>query len=167
MRKTVLILSFTAVAGLVAASPVQASRCATVQFSGSTQQPAANLPFIGSMEVVDLESGDMSSASVVTMLLGAVSADGLEIVTSHEIEGDGAPGFEFVTFDDARLVPTATPGTFSLISHMEIRKGMGAYNCGELVIDGQQSTVSFDTTGLGSASYAGFGRLCRCKPADN
>lgn len=60
-----------------------------------------------------------------------------------------------------------------MISHMVIKTGKGLYNCGELLIGADpfapenNATVSFDAQGVGSAEYAGFGRLCRCKPADN
>ena len=69
--------------------------------------------------------------------------------------------------DDARLIPTATPGSFFLSSHMKVKKGHSGFNCGEMVIDGQSSTLNFDAQGVGSAEYQGFGRLCRCRPSDN
>lgn len=157
-----------AAAAILLSGNLQATnRCDTVQFSGATQQPAPAMPFVGDMTVIDLLSGEVLTAEVVTMLLGATSADGSRVVTSHEIQGGGDPAFGFVTFDDAQLLPTGVPGTFALISHMRIKAGQGAYNCGELVIDGQSSTVSFDAQGVGSAEYSGFGRLCRCRPGDN
>ena len=164
--KSFNIIAVTA-AALLLANPAAAGRCSTVQFSGAAQQPAANMPFIGTIDMVDLYSGELRSADIATMLLGAVSADGSRVVTSHEVSGTAEVEFSFVTFDDAQLLPTDVPGTFSLTSHMRLKTGQGPYNCGELVIDGQASTVSFDGRGVGSASYAGFGRLCRCRPADN
>jgi hypothetical protein len=145
-------------------SAATAGNCATFHFTGATAQPAHNMPFIGEMTLVDLQTGAVDTAEVATMLLGAVSPDGSRVVTSHEVRGGG---YAFVTFDDAQLLPTATPGSFALLSHMKIKTGQGAYSCGELVTDGQASTVSFDGDGLGSADYSGFARLCRCKPADN
>lgn len=162
-----LTVTLLAAVGLLLAEAAEAGRCSTVQFSGATQQPAPNMPFIGTIDMVDLNSGDLRSADVVTMLIGAVSADGGRIVTSHEVTGTAEVEFSFVTFDDAQLLPTDVPGTFSLISHLQLKTGQGPYNCGELVIDGQASTVSFDAQGVGAASYSGFGRLCRCRPADN
>lgn len=148
-------------------SDATAGNCSTFLFSGATAQPAHNLPFIGEMSLVDLQTGSAETVEVATMLLGAVSPDGSRVVTSHEVRGAGERNYSFVTFDDAQLLPTATPGTFALLSHMKIKTGHGAYTCGELVTDGQASTVSFDIAGLGSAEYSGFARLCRCKPADN
>lgn len=148
-------------------SPAAAGNCTTFHFSGATAQPALDLPFIGEMSLVDLQTGAEETVEVATMLLGAVSADGSRVVTSHEVSRAGERNYSFVTFDHAQLLPRETPGTFALLSHMKIKTGQGPYTCGELVTDGQASTVSFDADGLGSAEYSGFARLCRCKPVDN
>jgi hypothetical protein len=147
-------------------------RCDTVYFTGATQQSAPNTPFIGELTMTNLLSGQSESADVVTMLLGNVSTDGGQAVTSHEINGGEEPGVHVVTFDEAQLIPQGD-GVFTLISHMRIEAGKGRYNCGELVIGADpfapanNATVTFDQQGIGTAEYAGFGRLCRCKPADN
>lgn len=147
-------------------------KCDTFYFEGSTQQSAPNTPFVGEITTTNLQTGEVDTASVVTMLLGYVSPDGGRVVTSHEISGGSDPGYGFVTFDDAQLIPQE-PGVFTLISHLEIKSGKGEYNCGELVIGSDpfapenNSTLSFDLQGLGTADYSGFSRLCRCKPSDN
>jgi len=153
-----------------------APQCDTFHFTGSTHQSAPNTPFVGDITTTNLETGEVDTASVVTMLLGYVSTDGGRVVTSHEITSDSvpgySPGYSFVTFDDAQLVPQG-PGAFTLISHLEIKSGQGAYNCGELVIGNDpfepqnNSTLTFDLQGVGTANYSGFSRLCRCKPSDN
>lgn len=146
--------------------------CDLVHFAGATQQYAVNTPFIGSMSVTNLETGESHQADVATVLLGSVSEDGGRAVTSHEIDADGEPGYQLVTFDDAQLIPQGQ-GAFTLISHMKVKTGLGEYNCGELVIGADaanpenNSVVQFDLSGLGHASYSGLGRLCRCRPSDN
>ena len=144
-------------------------RCDTVHFVGATQQFAPDTPFVGGLTMTNLQTGESSDADVVTMLLGAVSSDGSRVITSHEIttegDSDADPGVSLVTFDDAQLIPQGD-GVFTLISHMEVKSGKGAYSCGELVISAP-STLAFDAQGLGSAEYSGFGRLCHCKPSDN
>lgn len=150
--------------------------CDTFHFVGSTDQlpelGGAEGPLAGEMTITHLPSGDVQTAGVVTMLLGTVSPD-LHVVTSHEIVADGEPGIGLVTFDEAQLIPQG-PGQFTLVSHMKVKSGKGAYTCGEMVIglpgpDEPQnaSTLSYDQDGLAHAQYSGFGRLCRCKPADN
>ena len=165
LQRATLVAAATTLLAAATADAASAPYCDTVQFAGSTQQFAPDTPFVGEMTMTDLLTGESRSASVVTMLLGSVSADGSRVVTSHEISGEGEPGVGLVTFDDAQLIPLG-PGVFTLISHMKVKSGKGAYNCGELVI-GAGSTLSFDLEGLGTADYSGFGRLCRCKPSDN
>jgi hypothetical protein len=163
-----LVTLAAAVTALLASAAANAGaypRCDTILFAGATEQQAPNTPFVGGLTMTNLRTGESSDAEVVTMLLGAVSEDGSRVVTSHEIRADGEPGIGLVTFDDAQLIDQGG-GVFTLISHMKVKSGNGAYNCGELVI-GAPSTVSFDGQGLGSAEYSGFGRLCRCKPGDN
>ena len=162
---TFLATTMAALLTCVAANADGVPRCDTVHFVGATQQYAPDTPFVGGLTMTNLQTGESSDADVVTMLLGAVSSDGSQVVTSHEISAEGSPGIGLVTFDDAQLIPRAD-GAFTLISHMEVKSGKGAYNCGELVI-GAPSTLSFDAQGLGSAEYSGFGRLCHCKPSDN
>ena len=161
-------------ASAISADP--APQCDTFHFAGATQQSAPNTPFVGEITTTNLETGEVDTASVVTMLLGYVSMDGGRVVTSHEIRSDSDPGFSpgysFVTFDDAQLIPQG-PGVFTLISHLEIKSGKGNYNCGELVIGSDpfnpqnNSTLAFDLQGVGTANYSGFSRLCRCSPSDN
>lgn len=167
-----LITTLASLGAIPLAQAGSAPQCDTVHFAGSTQQLAPNTPFVGEMSVTNLQTGVTESAEVVTMLLGYTSADGSRALTSHEISGAPGSPFGFVTFDQAQLTPQGD-GVFSLISHMVIKTGKGLYNCGELLIGADpfapenNSTVSFDAQGVGSAEYAGFGRLCRCKPADN
>ena len=168
------LVSALLTAGAASADP--APRCDTFHFAGTTQQSAPNTPFVGDITTTNLATGEVDTASVVTMLLGYVSTDGGQVVTSHEISSVGdpgySPGYSFVTFDDAQLIPQG-PGVFTLISHLEVKSGKGEYNCGELVIGSDpfnpenNSTLVFDQQGVGTANYSGFSRLCRCNPADN
>lgn len=143
-----------------------APRCDTFHFSGSTQQFAPDTPFVGGMSLHNLVTGETLDADVSTALLGYTSPAEGKAVTSHEMRGRGYRGFDIVTFDDAQLAPTGEPGVFSLISRLVVKSGSGVYNCGEMVTDGSASTVAFGPDGLGTASYSGLGRLCRCGPSD-
>jgi len=139
-------------------------QCETFHFSGSTQQYAPDTPFIGSMSMTNVVSGETAEADVSTVLLGYTNPAEGKAITSHEISGRGYRGVNLVTFDDAQLAPTGEPGVFSLTTRMVVKTGNGGYNCGEMVIDGSSSTVAFGADGLGAASYSGLGRLCRCDP---
>jgi hypothetical protein len=155
---------------ILAAVPAMAessTRCDTLHVNGSTQQFAPDTPFVGSVTLLNLATGEARSADVSTALLGYTDPAEGRVITSHEIHDQGAPRIDLVTFDEAQLVPTGAPGVFSLASRMQVKTGTGAYNCGEIVLDPGASTVSFDLEGLGSADYSGLGRLCRCRPADN
>lgn len=169
---SILITTLASLGAATLAQAASAPQCDTVHFAGSTQQLAPNTPFVGEMSVTNLQTGVTDTAEVVTMLLGYTSADGSRALTSHEVSGAPGSRFGFVTFDDAQLFPQGD-GVFTLISHMVIESGKGLYNCGELLIGADplapenSSTLTFDAEGLGAAEYAGFGRLCRCKPSDN
>ena len=99
-------------------------------------------------------------------LLGYTSPPEGKAITSHEMRGRGYRGLDIVTFDDAQLVPAGEPGVFALISRLVVKTGSGVYNCGEMITDGSASTVAFGPDGLGTSSYSGLGRLCRCNPSD-
>lgn len=146
------------------ASVLAATQCDTFQFSGHTEQATAQSPFIGTMELTNLANGSSHFVSVTTMLLGYTGPE--SAITSHEIKGRGTPGIDLVSFDEAQLLATQTPGVFALASRLQVKSGSGAYNCGEMITDLNTSTVNFQT-GLGVADYSGFGRLCRCNPSDN
>ena len=153
-------------AGAAAAQADPAPRCDTFHFTGATQQSAPDTPFVGTMSLLNLATGETVDADVSTILLGYTNPAEGKAVTSHELRSRGYRGIGIVTFDDAQLVPTGAPGEFSLISRMVVNAGNGTYNCGELVTDGSASTVAFGPGGLGSAEYSGLGRLCRCNPSD-
>lgn len=156
------LAALAVLASAIATTDIHAApRCDTFLFTGATQQANPQSPFVGSMELTNLATGATQSVGVVTMLLGFTGPD--SAVTSHEIQGPGTPGINLVTFDEATLVPTGTENEYTLLSHLKVKTGSGAYNCGEMVSDAS-STVNLAT---GSAEYAGFARLCRCKPADN
>jgi hypothetical protein len=161
-----LTLAAGAMAVTASALAAPAPQCDTYHYTGSTQQFAPDTPFIGSMSMQNLVSGETLEVDVATILLGYTNPAEGRAITSHEMRGKGYRGLDLVTFDDAQLVPTAEPGVFTLISRLVVKTGSGAYNCGELVTDAASSTVAFDGAGLGSASYSGLGRLCRCNPSD-
>jgi len=164
--KSVALTALLVVSGAPVAA-LAATQCDTFYFAGETQQPAPNQPFIGGMTLTNLATGQSHMAEVVTMLLGYTSSDMSHAVTSHEIRSAGSPGIDVVTFDEARLEPTAEPGVLTLLSQLRVKTGSGAYNCGEMTTDFNSSSVTFDADGLGSARYSGLARLCRCKPSDN
>ena len=143
------------------------TQCDTFFFAGETQQPGHDQPFVGGMTLTNLQTGSSYDAEVVTMLLGYTSSDMSGAVTSHEIRAAGSPGIDLVTFDQARLEPTGEPGVLKLVSHLVVKTGSGAYNCGEMGTDFANSTLEFDAQGLGTATYSGLARLCRCRPSDN
>lgn len=159
-------LAAGAVAFSASALAAPAPHCDTFHFTGLTQQFAPDTPFVGNMVMQNLISGETLEVDVATILLGYTNPAEGKAVTSHEMQGRGYRGLDIVTFDDAQLVPTAEPGVLTLISRLVVETGRGAYNCGELVTDAGNSTVAFDANGLGTASYSGLGRLCRCNPAD-
>ena len=68
-----------------------------------------------------------------------------------------ANGVKFVTFEDARLDPTDTPGLFLYVGRSKIETGNRRYSCGEMVIQGE---ADFNT-GVGSFPII-RGKLCRC-----
>ena len=165
-RNTAILAALVGLASLPATA-LAGTQCDTFYFAGQTQQFGQNQPFVGGMTLTNLQTGQSQDAEVVTMLLGYTSSDMSRAVTSHEIRAEGSPGIDIVTFDDARLEPTAQPGTLQLLSHIEVKTGSGAYNCGEMGTDFSTSTLEFDAQGLGTATYSGFARLCRCRPSDN
>lgn len=150
----------------VAAHANPAPRCDTFHFTGFTQQLAPDTPFVGTMSLLNLATGEALDADVSTILLGYTNPAEGKAVTSHQVRGRGYRSISLETFDDAQLVPTGAPGEFSLMSRLVVKAGSGVYNCGELLTDGSTSTVAFGPDGLGSAEYSGLGRLCRCNPSN-
>ena len=69
----------------------------------------------------------------------------------------GTKGMKLITFEDARLDPTETPGVFLYVGRSRVTTGRGRFNCGEMVIQGE---ADFNT-GLGTFPVL-RGRLCHC-----
>lgn len=149
-------------------------RCDLFSFEGVTEQSppdgiwifGANLPFEGEINFTNLETDEVQSAQVTTVMLGLDGSGGSR--TSHEILGTGGNGIRIVTADEAQLTPNdRTPGAFNLYSQMSVVSGSGPYNCGKLVVgpvsfSDDLSIISFDQNGLGTAEFKGHARLCRC-----
>ncbi len=83
--------------------------------------------------------------------------DGTQLaVTSTEWSLEGS-GIQVTTFEDARLIPTDTPGVFDYVGRSVIKTGT-RYNCGEMVVQGE---VDFNA---GTASFPTIrGQFCRCR----
>lgn len=166
--KNLITLGLAAAAMVCTASAfaAPAPQCDTFHFTGSTQQYAPDTPFVGDMSLTNVVTGESLDVAVSTILLGYTNPAEGKAITSHEMRGKGYRGVDLVTFDDAQLVPAGEPGVFALISRLVVETGSGVYNCGEMITDGNNSSVAFDAAGLGSANYSGLGRLCRCNPSD-
>lgn len=156
MRKQLAAIAITVLTSSVAHA--EPNSCDAFALSGQTSQLDPAGPFNGQLELTNLVSGQTLTVKVSTLLLGQLNASA---ITSHDVGGSDGD-IHFTTFDKAYLNPTGVPGEFALTSHLKITSGLGRYNCGEIVIDGD-STIRFDQGGLGSSQFAGLGKLCRCR----
>lgn len=164
LRSAIVIAIFWSAIGL---SEIHASdgQCDLVAIDGSTRQLAHDAPFVGELALVNLETGRTQTMAVSTVLLGNLDDSLQRAITSHDLRSEGRGDISLTTFDEASLTPTGQPGEFRLRSRLVVQGGQGRYNCGQIVLAGD-SVIEFDLAGLGSASFSGLGKLCRCRPGD-
>jgi hypothetical protein len=157
----------------VAGSPE--SGCDVVQLSGSGTR-LENGAIVGSETLTVVATGEQIPVTFTAVPLGVTSfQDGrVTFATSHEFKGVTGRKVGFTTFDEVTTVPmqddpTCSQGECGLIFKLVLEKGIGDYNCGEIVSGYDPATLaSFTSTLQGNAlQLNSAGKLCKCGGSGN
>jgi hypothetical protein len=119
-------------------SPALASSCQPYFATGHDAATSLAGPFVGVQDVT-LGGTSYTDVPAVTSFLAPISTEGnsgvLTTTTTHEIE---LPVGTLTTTDTAHLIPTETPGVYTLVEHMDVTGGA----TGQLEL---QATANFVT----------------------
>ncbi len=182
----VLSATFAMASAVAAEQQLAGERCDFFTINGATTQPTADSPFFGSIDFINLGSGEVRSTESTTVLLGIVGQDPasgtLSSITSHDIEAsdEGVP-FNLTTFDEQSLVPLENFGIedpdfdFGLIGRLRVTAAGGRYSCGEVVSGLDPAGLPLSKIRLadpesgapGQSTLGGFAKLCLCDANDN
>ena len=149
--------------------------CDVVQLSGSGTR-LENGAIVGSETLTVVATGEQIPVTFTAVPLGVTSfQDGrVTFATSHQFTGVTGRSVGFTTFDEITTVPTqgdpaCSQGECGLIFKLVLEKGIGHYNCGEIVSGYDPATLtSFTSTLQGNAlQLNSVGKLCKCGGSGN
>jgi hypothetical protein len=149
----------------------QRGECDVVSLTGSGSR-LENGVIVGSETLTIIESGESIPVDFTAIPLGVTDfTDGrATFVSSHDFVGSNHRKLRFTTFDKITTIPlegdpSCTKGTCGLVFTLVLEKGVGGYNCGQIV-SGYDPTLTAFTSTLRSDSleFNSVGKLCDCGP---
>lgn len=167
-----VIAGFAAVTTALAGGP--ASGCDVVKLDGSgTRLPSGVIA--GSETLTIVATGEQIPVTFTAVPLGITQfQDGkATFLTSHEFKGVEDGHVDFTTFDEITTVPvggdpSCGQGACGLVFKLVLTKGLGGYNCGEIVSGYAPTLTSFTSTLQGTAlQLHSVGKLCQCGRSGN
>lgn len=174
-------IALAIVACLPAITPAVAdnpkSECDVVQVKGTgTRQPSGAIT--GNEVLTITATGQQIPIEFTSVALGITNVqDGkVSSISSADFKGVDNRNINFTTFDEVTTVPlqgdpSCTEGRCGLISKLKLVKGVGDYNCGEIVTGYDPSDPSFksftSTTRGGTFQFDSVGKLCKCNLSGN
>ena len=139
--------------------------------------------------VLAIENGAISGNEILTIVatgeqipidftavpLGVTNfKDGqVTFITSHDFKGVNNRKVHFTTFDEIRTVPlegdpSCGKGACGLVFKLVLQKGVGKYNCGQIVSGYDQTLTLFTSTLQGNTlQLNSVGKLCKCSLSGN
>lgn len=166
------------VTGLAAATNAGAdnplNRCDVVTLSGSGTRLESGA-IVGSSTMTIIATGQQIPVTFTAAPLGITDfQDGkVTFVSSHEFKGVGNRRVNFTTFDEIKTVPlqgdpSCSQGECGLVFKLVLKKGIGDYNCGEIVSGYDTTLTSFTSTLQGDTlQLNSVGKLCKCRLSGN
>ena len=130
---------------------------------------------VGSETLTVVATGETIPVEFTSVALGVTAfADGqVTFISSHDFKGVNDKKVSFTTFDEVRTVPLAgdpscTTGACGLVFKLVLEKGVGDYNCGEIVSGYDPTLNSFTSTVHGATlQLNSLGKLCKCRLSGN
>jgi hypothetical protein len=167
-----VITGLAAVTNAAASNPK--SECDVVTLSGSGTR-LENGVIVGSETLTVVATGEQISLTFTAVPLGITEfQDGkATFVSSHEFKGVDNRHINFTTFDEIQTVPlqgdpSCGQGECGLVFKLVLRKGIGDYNCGEIVSGYDQTLTAFTSTLQGNTlQLNSVGKLCKCGLSGN
>ena len=145
-----LVTCFATVPTAVAGNP--GSGCDVVTLSGSGTRLESGVT-LGSSTMTVVATGEQIPVAFTVAPLGITDfQDGkATFVSSHEFKGVNDRRVNFTTFDEVKTVPlqgdpSCSQGQCGLVFKLVLEKGIGDYNCGEIVSGYDPTLTSFTST---------------------
>jgi hypothetical protein len=150
------------------------NRCDLVALSGSGTRLESGA-IVGSETLTIIATGEQIPVTFTAAPLGITDfQDGkLTFVSSHEFKGVNNRRVNFTSFDEIKTVPlqgdpSCTQGECGLVFKLVLKKGVGDYNCGEIVSGYDPTLTSFTSTLQGNTlQLNSVGKLCKCRLSGN
>lgn len=175
-RKLGVVLAV--ITGVAAATNVVAGNrdrgCDVVTLNGSGTRLDSGA-IVGTETLTIVATGQQIPVTFTAVPLGITDfQDGkVTFVSSHEFKGVNDRRVAFTTFDEVKTVPlqgdpSCGQGECGLVFKLVLEKGVGDYNCGEIVSGYDPTLTSFTSTLQGTAlQLNSVGKLCNCKLSGN
>ena len=172
-EKLALAIFLGAISTAAASSPTE-SGCDTVTLNGSGTRLASGA-IVGTETLTITATGEQIPVTFTAVPLGITDfQDGkVTFVSSHAFEGTDNRRVNFTTFDEIKTVPlqgdpSCGQGACGLVFKLVLEKGIGEYNCGQIVSGYDPTLTSFTSTMQGtSLQLNSVGKLCKCKLSGN
>ncbi len=149
--------------------------CDVVSLSGTgTRLP--NGAITGNEVLTIVATGKQIPVEFTAVPLGVtdVQPDGkVSFVTSHDFKGTNDPRVAFTTFDEIKTIPLGADPTCGqtqcgLVFKLVLKKGVGDYNCGQIVSGYDPTITHFTSTMQGNTlQLNSVGKLCKCQLSGN
>jgi hypothetical protein len=150
--------------------------CDVVSLTGSGTRLESGV-IVGSETLTIIATGEQIPLAFTAVPLGITDfqvGDGrTTLVSSHDFKGVNDRRIDFTTFDELKTIPlqndpTCGQGECGLVFKLVLEKGVGDYNCGEIVSGYDPTTNSFTSTVHGATlQLNSLGKLCKCRLSGN
>lgn len=173
LRAALLSIAGFLVVPAALADPAKTS-CDVVQLNGGgTRLPSGVI--VGSSTMTVVSTGEQIPVEFTAVPLGITAfQDGkTTFLASHDFKGVDKRRVNFTTFDEIKTVPlegdpSCGQGACGLVFKLVLEKGVGDYNCGEIVSGYDQTLTSFTSSLHGNAlQLNSTGKLCKCALSGN
>jgi len=167
-----VVSAFSAVTNAVADNSVNG--CDVVQLNGNGTRLESGV-IVGSETLTIVATGEQIPVTFTAVPLGITDfQDGkATFISSHDFKGVDNRRVNFTSFDEIKTVPlqgdpSCSQGQCGLVFKLVLKKGIGNYNCGEIVIGYEPTLTSFTSTLQGnSLQLNSVGKLCKCRLSGN
>ena len=164
---------FAALVGLLGCGPLTGgtppSTCEVVALNGGGTRLETGV-IVGSETLTIAATGQQIGVDFTAVPLGVTDFEEgrLTFVSSHDFVGTNRRKVQFTTFDKVTTVPlegdpSCTNGSCGLVFTLVLEKGVGDYNCGQIVSGYDPALTSFTSTLRGDTlELNSVGKLCKC-----
>jgi len=167
-----VVSAFSAVTNAVADNSVNG--CDVVQLNGNGTRLESGV-IVGSETLTIVATGEQIPVTFTAVPLGITDfQDGkATFISSHDFKGVDNRRVNFTSFDEIKTVPlqgdpSCSQGQCGLVFKLVLKKGIGNYNCGEIVSGYDPTLTSFTSTLQGNTlQLSSVGKLCKCRLSGN